>query len=223
MWLCFGVAPQAKLNHLCHKLADITNGEDDNSSHQPKCRDIINNLTRTTIPATSPNIGIRSWWGWQLQPSAQTSPNSLDAVRQRWLRWQVSFNCILRELAVRRHQSSICHYVVVHTQLKIHWFDILFGVTYSHFGKPCPRVIWCNGKYEKIKKIKKIKSGAFRRFFVSLASLWWFLSTPNASCRVHPTYRAFSVQFEAEMLPRCRWRRIESNTNSSTSRTPEKR
>ena len=35
---------------------------------------------------------------------------------------------------------------------------------YSRFGKPCPRVIWCNGKYEKIEKIEKSRLGLFVTF-----------------------------------------------------------
>ena len=40
--------------------------------------------------------------------------------------------------------------------------------------------------------------------------------------RVYPMFRAFSVQLEAETLPRCCWRWIKSNTDGSKSRTPEK-
>ena len=39
---------------------------------------------------------------------------------------------------------------------------------------------------------------------------------------VYPTNRAFSLQFEAKMLRRSHWRRIESNIDGSTSRTPGK-
>ena len=87
----------------------------------------ISSMMRTTIPAISPNIRI-SLMTRTTTPAISPNVTKLDAVCQRWLRWQVRFICILQELAVRQHQSSICHYVVVHTQLKIHWFDVLFGV-----------------------------------------------------------------------------------------------
>ena len=83
----------------------------------------------------------------------------------------------------------------------------------------CDLMQW---KIWKNRKNRKITSGPFRHFFVSLAPLWWSLSSRNASYRVYPTNWAFSLQFEAETLRRSHSRRIDSNIDGSTSRTPEK-